>query len=67
MGLTLVMEEATQPQSCMISSAEESRLDGVQIWASGQLVSSVRAWSGPGQMITQRDREWQEPEDEPML
>lgn len=61
--MTLVM--ATQTESCLITYAKESRLAGVRTWSCGQLVSSgVRTWSAPGQMITQRDPEWEEPGDE---
>ena len=57
-------ESDTTAKACLRSFTKEPMLAGARTWSSGQLVSSgVRIWSVPGQMITQRDWEWEEPEN----
>ena len=61
-------ESNTTAKPCLRSFTKESMLAGARTRSSGQLASSgVRIWPVPGQMITQRDWEWEEPENEYML
>ena len=61
-------ESDTSAKPRLRSFTKESMLAGARTWSSGRLVSSgVRIWSVPGQMITQRDCEWEEPENEYMF